>query len=84
MSLDLSNNYFDSSIPDKFLAGVADTSSPILVNLVNNHITGGISSSIVVQFKKLTLYITGTSSQAYLRINAVKGNEQRGRWFVWM
>ncbi len=59
LSLDLSNNDFDSTIPGKFLAGVSDTSSPILVNLANNHLTGDISSSVFGRFKKLTLYIKG-------------------------
>jgi len=58
-SLDLSNNRFDSSIPSKFLSGIADTSNAIRVDLSDNELTGDISSSAFGRFQKLTLYVRG-------------------------
>jgi hypothetical protein len=58
-SLDLSNNGFASSIPEKFLAEIENKSNPIIVNLAANQLTGTISSAVFGQFHNLTLYIRG-------------------------
>jgi Leucine-rich repeat (LRR) protein len=73
VSLDVSNNKFDSSIPAKFLAGILYTSNLIAVNLANNELTGEISSDVFGRFKIMTLYVRGNKftsmSEALCKMN---------------
>jgi Leucine-rich repeat (LRR) protein len=57
--LDLSDNFFEGTIPAVFLKDVKDTSAPITIDLASNKLHGTVPSEPFERFDQLTLYLRG-------------------------